>query len=164
MNRDPVFEAAVAGVLAHEGGWSDHPDDAGGRTRYGLSSRTYPDLDLDALTVEDAKAIYFRDFWIRFGIHRLPGVTLPGKILDLAANMGPRAAILCLQRALRATGTRVLEDGVIGPQTLGAVKGAPAEALMAALRSEAAGYYRELVARDHRRLAFIRGWEARAYA
>ena len=38
------------------------------------------------------------------------------------------------------------------------------EALMAALRSEAAGYYRILAALDHRDEQFIRGWLNRAYA
>lgn len=55
---DERFEHAVSFVLAHEGGYSDDPDDDGGETKFGISKRSYPHVDVDALTIEQAKVIY----------------------------------------------------------------------------------------------------------
>ena len=83
-------------------------------------------------------------------------------------NIGPAHAIGCLQRALRAVGRRVTEDNVLGPETAAAAHAAEPLALMAATRSEAAGYYRVMaaLARDERPDGdhdFLAGWLNRAY-
>ena len=66
-----TFEEAVEFVLRWEGGDSDHADDPGGRTRFGISQRAYPDLDIANLTREDAIEIYRRDYFERSGADRL---------------------------------------------------------------------------------------------
>lgn len=55
-----IFEQAVAGLLEREGG---ETTDQGGRTKYGISSKGHPNVNLDKLTKEDAKQIYKRDYW-----------------------------------------------------------------------------------------------------
>jgi lysozyme family protein len=90
------------------------------------------------------------------------------KVFDLAVNIGPEHAMNCLQRALRACGKQVEEDGVNGPATRIAAQAANQAALIAALRSEAAGYYRELAVTERGRRGgsggeFLRGWLNRAY-
>ena len=89
-------------------------------------------------------------------------------MFDLAVNIGPGHAARCLQRALRACGKRVDEDGSIGDGTRTAARAANQIALMAALRSEAAGYYRTLAADTHRPGSgadeFLNGWLNRAYS
>ncbi len=153
-------------MLANEGGYENQAADPGGETRFGISHRDYPNLDLRTLTREAAIAIYFRDFWSRapFGELTPP---LAEKLFDLSVNIGPAHGARCLQRALRACGHRVAEDGVLGAATLAAARAADAASLLAALRSEAAGYYRmtaaqpragDLGARD-----FLEGWLNRAY-
>lgn len=161
-----AFDLAVAVVLRHEGGLVDDPDDPGGVTNYGISWRflrrvrrnAKPD-DIRKLTRVAAFELYRQHFWERYGYGRLWDMAVATKVFDLSVNMGPRGAHLCLQRALRAAGERVIEDGVLGPQTLAAVHRAPPQGLLAALRSEAAGYYR-----NRRRPKYIRGWLNRAYS
>lgn len=99
-------------ILGHEGGYSDDPDDPGGETKWGISKRSYPHLDIKNLTVEDAAEIYKRDFlaplkWERYA----DGVAY--QILDFGVNSGPRTAIKRLQRELG-----VKDDGVVGPITI----------------------------------------------
>ena len=115
--------------------------DPGGETRFGISQRDYPNLDIATLTRDGAIAIYFRDFWKagRYG-EMPPAIAI--KLFDLAVNMGAAHATACLQRALRACGNPVLEDGALGNGTVAAARRADGGALLAALRSEAAGYYR----------------------
>jgi len=81
------FERALAFVLAKEGGYVNDPSDPGGETNYGISKRAYPDLDIKALTLEDAKAIYWTDYWSAAGC----GMYLDGFggfIFDTAVNQG----------------------------------------------------------------------------
>lgn len=164
----PEFLAAVTRVLVDEGGTETAPDDPGGITRFGISAREYPTLDIAHLTRADAIAIYYRDYWHPFGFDAAPGA-IAAKVFDLAVNIGPAHAIGCLQRALRAVGRRVTEDNVLGPETAAAARAAEPLALMAATRSETAGYYRVMaaLARDERPDVgdrdFLTGWLNRAY-
>ncbi|MDR2781213.1 MAG: hypothetical protein LBB21_02000, partial [Holosporaceae bacterium] len=69
-----------------------------------------------------------------------------------------------LQRALLSAGKQVVEDGIIGPGTLGAVNESDPTDLLAALKSEAAGYYRLIATITPSQKRFINGWLRRAYA
>ena len=163
--NDWRFVQAVNAVLEHEGGYVNNPDDPGGETKYGISRRTYPNIDIASLTEDDASAIYYRDWWARYGYDRIQDATVAAKVLDLSVNMGPSAAHKALQRALHACGKRgVAVDGIIGPQTLEATNAANPLMLLAALRAEAAAHYRSLVRADPKREKYLNGWLNRAYA
>jgi lysozyme family protein len=160
---DNKFEKAVQRVLEFEGGYSNDPSDAGGETKYGISKRSYPNLDIRNLTVAGAKLIYYRDFWEPQLYGDFESVELAEKVFDLAVNIGTNRAHTLLQRALRAVGNPVKEDGILGKVTLAAVNSADAGELLAALRSEAAGYYRSIVTKNASQNRFINGWLKRAY-
>jgi len=162
---DERFLRAVEFVLAHEGGYVNDPADPGGETKWGISRRSYPELDIANLTREDAIAIYYRDWWQRYGYDRLMSPTIAAKVLDLSVHVGPRQAHMMLQRALHAVGRRdVAVDGIIGPKTISAANAAPPDALLAALRAEAAAYYRQLIERNPALKKYERGWMNRAYS
>jgi lysozyme family protein len=158
------FERAVKRVLEFEGGYSDDPVDAGGETKFGICKRSYPNLDIKNLTVEDAKFIYYRDFWEQQLYENFESVELAEKVFDLAVNVGTNRAHMLLQRALRAVGNTVKEDGILGKVTLAAVNFSNANELLAALRSEAAGYYRSIITKNPSQNRFINGWLKRAYS
>lgn len=179
LATDPLFARALAFVLSHEGGLSEDPDDPGGVTRWGISlgflrraGDPAGDIDRDgdvdaddvrAVTHDFAADIYRRQWWDRYGYARIndPGIAV--KIFDLAVNMGPAPAHRCLQRAVRACWFAVADDGVFGPKTLAAVNAADPRLLMAALKSEAAGHYRALIAARPSLAKYERGWANRAY-
>ena len=75
-----------------------------------------PDSTVAALTRDAAMEIYWHEWWLRFGFAQLPA-WIAAKTFDLAVNIGAGHAIECLQRALRACGRPVAEDGVIGAVT-----------------------------------------------
>ena len=56
------FEEIINKVLEHEGGYVNDPTDLGGETKYGITKRFYPDLDIKNLTKEEAKQIYYNDY------------------------------------------------------------------------------------------------------
>ena len=163
MSSRETFDKAIVVVLAHEGGYSDHPDDLGGATNYGISSRANPGVDVENLTREGAIEIYWSRYWEGKGFDLLPE-RLAIKTFDLAVNMGNSAAVCCLQRAIRAAGSQVAVDGSIGPETAGAAGLLCELAIVAALRSEAAGEYRVILVRNPSQATFAANWMARAYS
>lgn len=115
MNFDQAFEK----LIGHEGGYSNDPNDPGGETKFGISKRSYPHLDIAALTLHDAKLIYRRDFWDKCRCEdMLPDLRFA--VFDGAVNSGVTQSVKWLQLALG-----VDADGVVGPITLGAAKNQP---------------------------------------
>lgn len=81
------FERAFTLVVGIEAGLVDDPKDPGGLTKYGISQRQYPKVDIRNLTLEDAKAIYLRDYWNAHGLDSLEyGKALI--VFDCAVNGG----------------------------------------------------------------------------
>ena len=85
------------------------------------------------------------------------------QIFDLSVNLGIRAAVIVLQRALRSVGKTVQEDGLMGSETLLATMYSEPRCLSAAIKSEAAGYYRQIAANNPSQQKFLKGWLNRAY-
>jgi lysozyme family protein len=111
------FDSAFTNVIGIEGNYSNRSpvDDPGGETKFGISKRSYPDLDIPNLTLADAKLIYRRDFWNVINADKLHPV-LAEFLFDYAVNSGPERAAKALQRAIGA-----LPDGIVGIKTLGLV-------------------------------------------
>jgi lysozyme family protein len=108
MNEfDTIFER----LFAHEGGYVNDPADPGGETKYGISKRSYPRVDIRNLTREDAKDIYRRDFWEPLNLDGL-SFAVKFQLCDFAVNSGIGTAIRYLQRAIG-----VADDGVWGPHS-----------------------------------------------
>lgn len=103
------FDKAFDRLMGNEGGLVDNPNDPGGLTQWGISKRSYPNLDIRALTRDDAKAIYMRDFWEPLG-DADPAIKF--QVFDFAVNSGIQTAIRKLQAAIE-----VADDGHWGPQS-----------------------------------------------
>jgi lysozyme family protein len=157
------FLKAFDYLMYHEGGYVNDKQDAGGETKFGISKHSYPNLDIKSLTRDQARQIYFVDFWMKAKCVQINDENIAIKFFDLCVNMGISQAVKLIQRALRATGQNVVEDGLIGPITLTAINKADPTDLFAALKSETAGYYRLVVQANPSQQKFINGWLSRAY-
>ena len=109
------FATAIERVLSEEGGYVNDIRDAGGETKYGISKRAYPSVDIASLTLDDAKAIYKRDYWDACRCDELPD-RIAAALFDSAVNSGRGPAVKWLQQALNVTA-----DGVIGTMTAAAI-------------------------------------------
>jgi lysozyme family protein len=167
---------AIEVVLKHEGGYSDHPNDPGGATNFGITQRTFdayqrdrggPTYPVRNLKHPEVLAFYHAVFWTPMGLDRLPPeVAL--LVLDGAVNSGPRAGTLFAQRAyniMRPTGwDEIKEDGVIGPNTRSALTkayGNAPKALLTCMLGERYLHFSVLVRRDDKFRSFMRGWANR---
>jgi lysozyme family protein len=119
---DP-FAAALAFVLAEEGGFQADPDDPGNwtggavgagalrGTKWGISAAAFPQLDIAALSEEEAAAIYRTHYWRPLGADQLPA-PIAFLLFDAAVMAGCAGAVRLLQEA---AGAEV--DGILGPLT-----------------------------------------------
>lgn len=171
MNTIDIFNRQVERTIWHEtmGRRRDYvndPQDPGGETKFGISKRTYPNLNIKELSYEMACGLYFADFWRKPLLDTLSGidVALACKTFDLGVNCGPRTAIRFLQRAVNTVcagavpahraatwrqsvarflkGGTLLVDGILGPVSFGVISHCPYPvAEMAALKGEAYRHY-----------------------
>lgn len=122
-----VFEQAFNKVLLVEGGFSDHKDDPGGKTRFGITEAVAREVgyrgDMRELPLDLAKRIYKDRYWDTVKAEQLPPA-VRYVVFDAAVNSGPGQAAKWLQRALG-----VADDGVIGPKTLAAANASNPDAL-----------------------------------
>lgn len=161
---DGRFLSAVEVVLAHEGGYTNDPADPGGETKYGISKRSYPNLDIKKLTRDQAVQIYHQDWWTKYGYDQIQDQAVATKVFDLSVNMGPAQGHRILQRAVNfVDGAGLKVDGVIGPKTLAATNAADPEKVLQMMRYKAAEYYHALARKRVESRAFLLGWLNRAY-
>jgi uncharacterized protein (TIGR02594 family) len=154
-----TYDEALRRVLAHEGGYTDHPADPGGPTNFGITLRdarahwrpNATAADLRAMPVTIAKHIYRAHYAAPLRYHDLPaGVDYA--LLDYGINSGVVRSAKVLQRLV---GTTV--DGEIGSETLAAVHVRDPKVLVAAICDERLVFLRSLRTWP----TFGRGWSAR---
>lgn len=147
MNFDEAFDR----LISHEGGYVNHPDDPGGETKFGISKRSYPSVDIAALTRDQARDIYRRDFWDRIqGDDLHDGVAF--QTFDFAVNSGIETAVRHLQRSLG-----VADDGIWGPVSAAAARATSETDQIMRLNAERLDFMRKLRAWE----SFGRGWAGR---
>ena len=162
IENDFNFQSAVNELIDSEGGYVNDRDDSGGETKFGISKRSYPHLDIKNLTKNEAKRIYYRDFWLKQGYGRIIDGRLASEMLSLAVHIGPRNATLLLQRAIQGLGIAIAQDGYLGPITLHYTV-QNSDQLLPKLKIEAANYYWKLVSAKPGLEKFLSGWIVRVF-
>ena len=101
MSELTTFNEIIEKVLEHEGGYVNDPTDRGGETKYGITKKFYPDVDIKNLTLDQAKHIYHTDYWRPAKCDAVPP-KLRHIYFDMTVNFGKRGAVKDLQRAANA--------------------------------------------------------------
>lgn len=143
-----------------EGGFQNDKTDRGNYTptkelkgtKYGISARAYPELDIENLTKSEAFEIYERDYWAKV-IHDVYPDEIKPMMFDMAVNHGVFGANKILQRSVG-----VKDDGVVGNITLRAVKQRANLNLLACERNL---YFATIVSNRISQAKFIKGWVSR---
>jgi lysozyme family protein len=99
------YDDALRRLLKHEGGYSDHPSDPGGPTRYGITIHDYrryvkPDAtaaDVRSMPIDAAKTIYRERYWSALRCDELPA-GLDYALFDYGVNSGIARAARVLHR------------------------------------------------------------------
>ncbi len=159
------IEALITRVIEREGGYVNHPADAGGPTRYGITLAALHDwrrapvgaADVQVLSEQEARDIYRDRYFVR---PALDGVTDPAVLeflFDYAVNSGPGAAVKALQTALGVTA-----DGAFGPVSRAALAACTnMSALFYRLKAERYELLLRYVGREPSQAVFAQGWANR---
>jgi lysozyme family protein len=160
------FDYAVAKTLSDEGVWSDHPQDTGGKTKYGITEGLAAGYGVvvENITVDKAIYIYHAEFWEKLHLDAVRSKWVAAEVFDTAVNMGRVQAALCAQRAcnLLLAGDPLVVDGVFGEKTragLNELSRVYHKQLLAALNGYQFVTYTDIHKRNPVMAeAFIRGW------
>lgn len=132
------FPQSLQLVLAHEGGFVNHPADPGGATNKGVTQGVYDTYrksmklssrSVKSITKAEVEDIYRNQYWGKIDGDGLPA-GIDYAVFDYAVNSGVGKAVKDLQRTLRAWSNRIGEvanirvDGVMGQATLAAAEAA----------------------------------------
>ena len=148
-------------IIPNEGGYVNRPNDLGGETKYGISSRWYPNEDIKNLTRERANAIIYRDFYKWNGLYRLP-YPIRGAVVDYGMPTSPLNAIRTVHEVLDLP---VRNGDIIGPLTLEKFKNYSERDYIDFLekyKQHMYKYYNSLVDKDTTQLENLTGWLNRA--
>ncbi|MEJ2623670.1 MAG: glycosyl hydrolase 108 family protein [Pseudolabrys sp.] len=153
------YDEALRRLLAHEGGYTNHPADPGGPTNFGITIHDYrryvkpgaTAADVKAMTVSEAKRIYRAKYWDAQRCDELPaGVDYA--VFDYGVNSGIGRSKKVLQRVVG-----VKADGVLGPLTMCAVNASDPKAVVIAICDERLRFLKRLRTWP----VFGRGWGRR---
>lgn len=153
------FKKAIKVILLHEGGYVFDKRDPGGETNFGISKKSYPDLDIKKLTVEQATEIYLRDYWLKLKLEQINDDRIALIIFDHAVNTGTHNTIRMVQKSV---GVEV--DGVIGNVTIKAVNQSDSRFLILDLCTARGEFYINLVNKKPLLRVFKQAWLNRVTA
>lgn len=74
-----------------DGHYTNHPSDPGGETKFGISKKAYPEIDIKSLTLLEAEEIYKKDYWFRSNCDTMEW-PLAMSVFDASINCGVRRA------------------------------------------------------------------------
>ena len=174
------IDQLIDDVIAREGGYSNHPADRGGATRWGITqavARAHGFAgDMRVFPRDEAAAIYRRLYWHRpnFAAIASRAPALAAELFDTGVNMGPAVAATFLQRALTALNRNgkdypdLVPDGRVGDVTLTALdkflmirgRASGETVLLRALEALQGERYLRLAERRPANEAFLYGWLA----
>lgn len=174
------IDSIIDATIGKEGGYSDHPADGGGPTRWGITQAVARANgyhgDMKALPRETAFAIYRHEYFEKPGFVGIAALSaaIAEELFDTGVNMGPAVPSMMLQRLLNALNRGgadypdLLADGRIGPATISAlraylkVRGKEGEVrLLRALNGLQTDRYVDLAEKRPANEAFLYGWLAR---
>ena len=157
-----IFTKVIPFLILAEGDKdSDNPNDYGGESKFGISKRSYPDVDIASLTIEEASVIYERDYWKPYRIDEVIDQTIANQIFLLLINMNPEKAIRIIQTAINVCGrtiTVIDVDGKMGEDTIDSLNKLDRFWLSDHIRIEECRYYLAETDRDKTQINNLRSW------
>ena len=156
MSND-VFNKAMYFVEISEGGTNNDPDDRGGLTNHGISEKQYPNIDIENLSADSARQIYYNDYWLKNKCN-LMREQLAIFMFDSSVNCGAESAARWLQKTLNMKGAELEVDDIIGTVTITAANMYNPMTLVSGVAAYRLDRYCNLLKKDHKQYKFVRGW------
>lgn len=159
------FDKAIDFVFRNEGYYSNHPFDRGGKTKYGISQKSYPNINIEKLTKDEAKQIYYNDFWKKYNVHMIKNERLAIRLFDTMVLTGSRRATLILEECIVKLGYNIPVDGIFDPELLNIINKMSSqeiEKLLIEFQKEMIDFFKDIVKANPSQKVFLSGWINRA--
>lgn len=150
-------------VLISEGGYTNHPNDPGGPTNFGIIQSEYSKwigrkatiADMKAMSRETAGQIYLAKYWTPMRCSELSS-GLDYLLFDFAVNAGIGQAPKTFQRCLGVSPA----DGKLGPATMAAFADHASDptALAKSFTEAKRAFYRSISTSKPKLAVFLKGW------
>ncbi|WP_334166630.1 glycosyl hydrolase 108 family protein [Phocaeicola paurosaccharolyticus] len=155
-------------ILSHEGGWSNHSSDRGGKTNMGITLSTWKscgydkdgDGDIDAddlrlITKDDVFNLFKKYYWDKCKADYIHSQSIANMLVDWQWNSGS-VAIKSIQRLLS-----IQIDGIVGPQTVASINLSNTRNLFNALKEQRLLFIEGICKKDPLQEVFRKGWTNR---
>lgn len=157
LTFDQMFEA----LLELEGFESNHPNDPGGETTWGIAKAFHPEMYVNGPpTKQEAYDFYHREYYIKMRLAELDSGRVAFELLEASVLCGKATAVRFAQRAFNLIKLRHMEslvlDGIIGPKTIHALNTMSRNyesAMYRAMNHFQAKHFENVGSED-----FVRGW------
>lgn len=156
MKNITRFKKLVSIIIENEGGakLTNHKSDPGGVTKYGISKKYNPDVDVANLTQEQAEEIYLKRYYLPCGADDVNDDELALNLFDSAVNPGLGWINKTIQKFVK-----VMPDGKIGPKTIEAINNHyDKKGLIALIKVARKEYYQNIVKNKPTMAVFLKGW------
>lgn len=163
------FDLAFKEIIGIEGtATTNDPTDRGGLTKFGISKKSFPNVDIANLTLDKAKKIYLDNFWNTSNIN-LDNFDYKTalELFDIGVNQGIVTAAKTLQRALNLMNRNqkdfpdLVVDGNAGAKTIAAYKKVNKDTLLKVLNGLQFMRYVNITEKDTTQEKYFNGWMVR---
>lgn len=166
MYKDENFNYCFEHVVGLEGGYVYDSYDAGGETKYGISKRAFPHLNIKSLTLDDAKQIYFKRYYAtsHMNLTKIDNKALACELFESSVLMGVRTVAKNLQKALNLMNNNgklyddLRVDGWIGNKSFEAMKKVNPKLLVKVLNGLQFNRLVKIVEANRTQERFFKGW------
>lgn len=155
------FGQIIKRVLKNEGGYVDDPHDRGGETKYGISKKAHPEVDIKNLTIDGALDIYRRLYWTPSKAEKLMP-ELRYQYFDHYIMSGHKNGVQTLQKSINSRlkkADKIAVDGRIGRMTIKASE----KLEESRLKAYRVLYYANIVSKNPTQEKFWYGWYRRVH-
>lgn len=154
-----VFDLLFDYILIVEGGYSNDKYDKGGKTKYGIieSIARKHNLDVKTLTKEDAKEIYYQDYYLKNKIDRMKNKKIALSVFDWCVNSGSWG-IKKAQQTLNELGYNLTVDGIVGIKTLHGLNSVDYIDFLKLYHQKQREFYNKIVKNNPTQKVFLKGW------
>lgn len=151
------FEILFKYILLVEGGYSNHKNDRGGKTKYGITQAVARNYGIEDLTIEQAKEIYYKKYYLKNKLDKVDNVKIALSIFDFVVNSG-LYGIRKAQQALKELGYKITIDGIIGEQTIKYLNVVNENKFLAKYHELQIRFYNTLANSKPSQKVFLKGW------
>ncbi len=152
------FNQAIQKTLVHEGGYVNNPHDKGGPTKYGITQKDLPGVDITSITPEQAAAYYSENYWKSL-YSQINSQLVAEKLFDMGVLFGVKTAVRLLQITMQNE-ISIVSDGNFGPETLSDVN-QESEDLLLRYRTALIQHVVNIVNHNPGDGVFVNGWVSR---